>query len=73
MGVPGDVHELPGKLIQRIKAAIGRRLKSDVGSAAHIERVMKQFPLDSYRDAEGNVRCPVSKERRKQLKSTFGD
>jgi hypothetical protein len=72
-GVPGDVHALPGKLIKRIKAAIARRLQSDVGSDAHIERVMRAFPLDNYRDADGNVRCPVSKERRKQLKSTFGD
>lgn len=73
MGVPGDVHMLPGKLIKRIKEAISRRLQSDVGSDAHIERMMKNFPLDRYRDADGNVRCPVSKEQRNRLKSTFGD
>lgn len=71
--VPGDVHRIPGEMIKRIGAAIGRRGKFEVGTDAHIERVMKAFPLDRYRDADGNVRCPVSQEERDRLKSVFGD
>lgn len=71
--VPGNVHAFPGEVIKRISAMIASRGQSDIGTAAYIERMMKKFPLDDYRDADGNIRCPVSKERRDQLKSTFGD
>ena len=66
--VPGDVHAIPGKIIDRIASAIGK-----VGTDEHIRRVMSEFPLDSYRDADGKVRCPLSQEQRDRLKSAFDD
>jgi hypothetical protein len=71
--VPGDVHTLPGRIIKRIAAAIGRRSNMKVGSDEHIRRVMAEFPLDRYRDADGKVRCPLSQEQRNRLKSAFED
>jgi hypothetical protein len=64
---------LPGKIIKRIAAAISRRSDMKVGSDEHIRRVMADFPLDRYRDAEGKVRCPLSQEQRDRLKSAFDD
>lgn len=42
---------------------------------AQLERLMKEFSIDvdSYRDADGNIRCPVSQERRDQLKAMLRD
>jgi len=73
MGVPGGAHLFPGQLIERIKASIARGGGNGIGSDAYIEGLIKSFPLDRYRDADGNVRCPLSKEQRDQLKAAFGD
>lgn len=74
-GMPGmaSAGTIPGKIIDRIAAAIGRRSNMKVGSEEHIQRLVAEFPLDRYRDAEGKVRCPISQERRNRLKSAFDD
>lgn len=71
--VPGGAHLFPDKVMQGIMAAISGRIQTDAGSVAQISRMLREFPIDQYRDADGNFRCPISEERRRQLMATFDD
>ena len=40
-------------------------------SQTDLEDMIRNFPIDQYRDHNGKITCPVSKEFRDQLKSRF--
>lgn len=40
-------------------------------TSAKVNQLIRDFPLDKYRDENGNIKCPVSKEDRAKLLRIF--
>lgn len=71
--IPGG--GIPGFIKNKISHISGNKVsgvKDQVSlSSAKVKQLIKEFPLDRYRDENGKITCPVSKEDRARLLRMF--
>jgi hypothetical protein len=71
-GMPGGMPEGMGQMIENIMKQIGKSSGSVKGKPSiDIQKLIREFPIDKYRDENGKICCPVPKEVREQLMKRF--
>lgn len=71
--IPGG--GIPGFIKDKISSISGGKVSGVKGqismSSSKVKELISEFPLDRYRDENGKLRCPISKEDRARLLSIF--
>ncbi len=77
--IPGG--GMPDFIKNKISDVSGNKISGGVAgvkkqislTSAKVNQLIRDFPLDKYRDENGNIKCPVSKEERAKLLSILED
>lgn len=69
-GIPGG--GMPAGIMATIKGISEGIGKFNPLSHVDVPKLIREFPLDNYRDESGKVCCPASAEERAEFKKSFG-
>ena len=68
--IPGTGGGMPAK-IKEIIAMISKHTGGNGFGNIDIQKIIREFPLDKYRDENGKICCPVPKETRERIMNSL--